>query len=197
MTGRSPDVTAVKLSGLMRSSTLRSGRSRTLTILLVAVVLTPSVALVWLGMRLIEQDRALLGERETERCDAVTEAVARSLSAALENTAQLFADGAVPSPEPRGKSCLPSRRSLGAREGAFVLPRTQRRYGETAFARIESEGRERRGASCEERAERSELGGVQGSPPLKTGAKGEIRALTLLRAPAPQALKLVGRCEQT
>jgi signal transduction histidine kinase len=80
----------------MRSSALRSGSSRTLTILLVAVVLTPSVALVWLGMRLIEQDRALLAQRETERRDAVTEAVARSLSAALENAAQLSADGAVP-----------------------------------------------------------------------------------------------------
>ena len=80
----------------MRSSALRSGSSRTLTILLVAVVLTPSVALVWLGMRLIEQDRALLAQRETERREAVTEAVARSLSAALENAAQLSADGAAP-----------------------------------------------------------------------------------------------------
>jgi hypothetical protein len=34
--------------------------------------------------RLIEQDRALLAQRETERRDAVTEAVARSLLAALE-----------------------------------------------------------------------------------------------------------------
>jgi signal transduction histidine kinase len=80
----------------MRSSALRSGSPRTLTILLLALVLTPSVALVWLGMRLIEQDRALIAQRETERRDTVTEAAARSLLAALENAAELPADGAVP-----------------------------------------------------------------------------------------------------
>ena len=68
--------------------------TRRLTVLLITVVMPPALALVWLGLRLLEQDRTLLAQRESERRDVTAEAVVRSLSASLAELDRAAAGGA-------------------------------------------------------------------------------------------------------
>lgn len=68
--------------------------TRRLTVLLLTVVVPPALALVWLGLRLLEQDRTLLAQRESERREATAEAVVRSVSAALAEIDRAAAGGA-------------------------------------------------------------------------------------------------------
>src|SRR5690348_6615111 len=68
----------------------RVGSSRRLALLMLAVSLPPAVTLVWLGTRLLEQDRGLVAQRDFERRQAVAPIVARALDqilAGLESTA--------------------------------------------------------------------------------------------------------------
>ena len=69
--------------------------TRRLTVLLLAVVVPPAVALVWLGLRLLDQDRALLAQRETERRDATVEAVIRSASDTVAELDRAAAGGPI------------------------------------------------------------------------------------------------------
>ena len=69
--------------------------TRRLTVLLLAVVVPPAVALVWLGLRLLDQDRALLGQRETERREATVEAVIRSASDTVAELDRAAAGGPI------------------------------------------------------------------------------------------------------
>jgi hypothetical protein len=60
------------------------------------VVVPPAVALVWLGLRLLEQDRALAAQRTVERRDAALQAAAFSLEQALSEAQRWFAEEAPP-----------------------------------------------------------------------------------------------------
>jgi hypothetical protein len=51
----------------MVSERLWGIRSQHLALLFLAVVVPPIVALIWLGVQLVDQDRALWAQREEER----------------------------------------------------------------------------------------------------------------------------------
>ena len=53
--------------------------SRRLAVLFFLVALPPAITLVWLGLQLLNEDRALLAQRELERRQASLDAVVRSL----------------------------------------------------------------------------------------------------------------------
>lgn len=80
----------------MRSPAARSGSSRRLTLLLLCVILPPTLALVWLSIRLLEQDRELLTQRATERREAMADAVARSLVVSVQGSEQWLRGGQLP-----------------------------------------------------------------------------------------------------
>ena len=61
---------------------------RHLVVLFVVVIVVPAAALAWLGWRLLEQDRALEGQRIQERLDRAAD----SISAALERRLTQIAD---------------------------------------------------------------------------------------------------------
>jgi signal transduction histidine kinase len=61
-----------------------------------AVVVPPAVALVWLGLRLLEQDRALAAQRALERRDAAMQAVAYSLEQSLSEAQRWFVADTLP-----------------------------------------------------------------------------------------------------
>ena len=56
----------------------------------------PAVALVWLGLRLLEQDRALAVQRSVERRQAALQAAAFSLEQSLSESQRWFADDPPP-----------------------------------------------------------------------------------------------------
>ena len=63
----------------MAARRLWRGTSRIrLTVMFVAVLLPPAVTLIWLGFRLLEQDRDLQAQREIEGREAVADAITRS-----------------------------------------------------------------------------------------------------------------------
>jgi hypothetical protein len=67
--------------------------SRRLTILLLVVVVPPAATLVWLGAQLLQQDRAVLAQREQDRRMAVGGAVAAELGRLLASTECFPDDG--------------------------------------------------------------------------------------------------------
>ena len=77
----------------MNGRRLWSTSSRRLTILLLAVVLPPALTLVWLGAQLLQQDRAVLAQREQDRRMAVGEAVAAELGRLLASAERSQDDG--------------------------------------------------------------------------------------------------------
>jgi len=79
--------------GNLRAWSLGSNR---LAILLLAVVVPPAVTLVWLGIQLLEQDRAVLAQREQQRRIAVGEAAAAELRRSIATAEHLFDGGIVP-----------------------------------------------------------------------------------------------------
>ena len=89
--------------------------SRRLTILVLAVVLPPAATLVWLGAQLLQQDRAVLAQREQDRRMAVGGAVAAELGRLLASVERL--------PEEGGEHGGIARFILSA-EGLEVVPRT-------------------------------------------------------------------------
>lgn len=62
------------------------GDSRRLAALFLAVVAPPAVALVWLGLRMLESDRAMWEQRDLEIRQAVALAAVRSLEQSLDET---------------------------------------------------------------------------------------------------------------
>src|SRR5215469_9800319 len=76
-----------------RLSTLNS---RKLAALFLAVVIPPAVTLVWLSMRLLEQDRSLLAQRELESRQAAAQTIVRSLDQSLNEAQRSAIGGPVP-----------------------------------------------------------------------------------------------------
>lgn len=69
--------------------------SRRLTFVFLGVLLPAAVTLVWLGLRLIEQDRILSAQRDLERQDAAADAVVRSLTQTIAEIDRHLAGGEV------------------------------------------------------------------------------------------------------
>jgi signal transduction histidine kinase len=80
----------------MFSERLWGGRSRSLTLLLLAVALPPAATLVWLGWLLLQQDRALLAQRDFERRQAASQTAIRSLELSLAAAERAVFAGPVP-----------------------------------------------------------------------------------------------------
>ena len=70
-----------------------SDSSRRLTFIFVAVLVPAAVTLVWLGLRLLEQDRALWAQREVERLEAAADSVVRALSQSLTDAERKLVEG--------------------------------------------------------------------------------------------------------
>jgi hypothetical protein len=68
-------------------------RSQHLALLFLAVVVPPIVALIWLGVQLVDQDRALWAQREEERRQTAARAAVLSLDQALTEAEQRFGEG--------------------------------------------------------------------------------------------------------
>jgi hypothetical protein len=75
---------------------LWSVNSRRLAALFLAVVAPPAVTLVWLGFQLLQQDRALLAQRELEGRQAAGQAIIRSLEQLLSGVGRHLVDDPVP-----------------------------------------------------------------------------------------------------
>ena len=67
----------------MGDTRLWPGRARRLVILLFVVTVPPAVTLVWLGLRILQQDRDLAMRHTLERREAALQAVVRSLEQSL------------------------------------------------------------------------------------------------------------------
>ncbi len=80
----------------MFSERLWRGRSRSLTLLLLAVVVPPAATLVWLGWLLLQQDRALLAQRDFERRQVAAQTAVRSLELSLAAAERVVLAGPVP-----------------------------------------------------------------------------------------------------
>lgn len=80
----------------MRIGRLWSKSSRRLTALFLIVLVPPAVILVWLGLRLLEQDRKDGLRRDLERRQAASEGVIRSLSQSLAEAEGWLTVGQVP-----------------------------------------------------------------------------------------------------
>lgn len=80
----------------MRTRSLWRGNSRRLTLLLLAVAVPPAATLVWLGLQLLQQDRALFAQRDLERRQVATQSAIRSLEQSLAEAERRYFDEAVP-----------------------------------------------------------------------------------------------------
>src|SRR5688572_274015 len=80
----------------MFSERLWRGRSRSLTLLLLAVAVPPAATLVWLGWLLLQQDRALLMQRDFERRQVAAQTAVRSLELSLAAAERVVFAGPVP-----------------------------------------------------------------------------------------------------
>jgi hypothetical protein len=79
----------------MRRSWGGTSRIR-LTVMFLVVLLPPAVTLIWLGFRLLEQDRELEAQREIEIREAAADAIARSLSQSVNEAESWSPSGPLP-----------------------------------------------------------------------------------------------------
>jgi signal transduction histidine kinase len=80
----------------MRPERVWTGSSRTLAALLLAVVVPPAAMLVWLGVRLVQQDRTLFAQRELERRTTALVASVRVFESSLSGVERFLSDGPLP-----------------------------------------------------------------------------------------------------
>lgn len=74
-------------------STRRSLSSRRLIALFLAVLVPPTVALLWLGARVLEQDRRLLAENDRQQRETAADSAANSLAESLNQLRRSFEAG--------------------------------------------------------------------------------------------------------
>ena len=79
----------------MRSS-VGGDSSHRLSLLFLAVLLPPAIALIWLGLQLLEQDRAFLAQREAARREAAADGIARALRRTLVDAERWLMDDDMP-----------------------------------------------------------------------------------------------------
>jgi len=70
-----------------------SNSSRRLTLVFLAVLVPAAVTLVWLGLRLLDQDRALWAQRDLERQEAAADGIVRSLGGVLTDVDRRLTEG--------------------------------------------------------------------------------------------------------
>src|SRR5436190_21643724 len=101
----------------------RSGTStaRRLVILLAAVVVLPSIVLVWFGVRLLDQDRAMVQQRDFERRQAAAPAIVASLEHSLAEAERQLIAGQTPAGTAR-LTLTPDSAFLEPRNRAAWLP---------------------------------------------------------------------------
>ena len=80
----------------MRETRLARGRARRLLILLFLVTVPPAVTLVWLGLRILQQDRDLAARHALERREAALQAVVRSLEQSWAQATRALDEEPVP-----------------------------------------------------------------------------------------------------
>ena len=85
----------------MKGQRLWSVNSGKLAALFLAVVAPPAVTLVWLGLQLLQQDRALLAQREMENRQAAGQTIVRSLEQSLSDAGRRVIVGPLPVGEVR------------------------------------------------------------------------------------------------
>jgi signal transduction histidine kinase len=119
--------------------------SRKQAIAYFAVVMPPALALVWLSLQLLQQDRSLFSQRELERQQAAAQAAIRSLEQSLKDAERWFTQDTIPEGVVRlrasslGISAHPRDRVLWLPGGSTLPPAA---IGEFA----EAEGLEFQGA---------------------------------------------------
>jgi signal transduction histidine kinase len=101
-----------------RSST---STARQLVILLAAVAVLPSIVLVWFGIRLLDQDRELVSQRDFERRQAAAPVIVASVERALVDAERQLIAGQTPSGTVR-LTLTPNSASVEPREKAAWLP---------------------------------------------------------------------------
>jgi signal transduction histidine kinase len=161
----------------MRRARLWNDGSRRLTILFLAVVVPPAVALVWLGLELLDQDRALSVQRAAERRQAVVQAAARSLEQALTDAQRWLTDDPIPPGAARftvsslGVRAHPPDRVLWAPRAPTLVPAATEDFAEAE--RAEFQGGAARALHTYEKLTRSS------SPAVRAGAT--LRVARVLR----------------
>jgi signal transduction histidine kinase len=70
--------------------------ARRLAVLLLSVVVPPAIALAWLGLRIFQQDRAMLVQRELERRQGAAQGLTRALERAMAEAERSIGTAAVP-----------------------------------------------------------------------------------------------------
>lgn len=80
----------------MKNEPLWGRSSRKLALLLLAVAVPPAATLVWLGLQLLQQDRALLAQRDFERRQAATQTAIHSLQLSLADAERHLLEDPVP-----------------------------------------------------------------------------------------------------
>src|SRR5262245_41938607 len=102
----------------MRTRSLWRSNSHRLTLLLLAVAVPPAATLVWLGLQLLQQDRALFAQRDLERRQVAMQSAIRSLEQSLADAERRYFDEAVPDGmvrfriSPQGLDAQPRNRVL-------------------------------------------------------------------------------------
>jgi hypothetical protein len=155
----------------MTSERLWRKSSRSLALLLLAVVVPPAATLVWLGLQLLQQDRSLLTQRDFERHQRATQAAVSSLEQSLAATARQGFEGPVPEGMVRlvvsgqGVEAQPSDRVLWLPVSRITPAAEERRFADAE--RLEFQGGADRALVIYEDAARS--------------PKSEVRAGALVR----------------
>jgi signal transduction histidine kinase len=80
----------------MTRDRLRDRSSANLALVFLAVAAPPALTLVWLGLQLLREDRALLAQRDLERRQAAQAAVVRALEQSVAGAERHVIDGPVP-----------------------------------------------------------------------------------------------------
>jgi signal transduction histidine kinase len=80
----------------MKPNRTWSSGARALAVRLLAVVVPPAVMLVWLGLQLLQQDRSLLAQRESERRASALQSAVHALEASLATVERQVAAGPLP-----------------------------------------------------------------------------------------------------
>ena len=80
----------------MPTSRLGRDSPRGLAMLFLAVVVPPALAAVWLGLKFLQQDEALLAQRELERRQTSAQSAINALEKSLNEAERWFTDREIP-----------------------------------------------------------------------------------------------------
>src|SRR5687767_4799753 len=157
----------------MRTESLWRSSSRRLTLLLLAVAVPPAATLVWLGLQLLQQDRALFAQRDLERRQVAMQSAIRSLEQSLAEAERTYFDRAVPHGmvrfrvSPQGLDAEPRGRVLWLPVARPLPPAEERRFADAE--RLEFQGNPDRALALYGEAARSSNAAVRAGGLLRAG----------------------------